>query len=242
MAVSEADAEIGAGTAEMQRGIALLIEALGARVQVCVVLFPCRDGIGLIRARRGEDCFPEARERFVLRQIGEHGGGPRRRGAGADGPIDLVARDQLERGTIRFRGGAIHAAHLFGILFREQRRIVACNREARGAAAVGRGHPFVKPRRRGIEARVGTVAEAVERGLLVGQQRRDERRARLIRMLRDQPRQRDGVERGGHHHLLSGSDSQPHAHGDFGEAIEILFEFGCLRETTFGKGGGGGHR
>ena len=54
-------------------------------------------------------------------------------------------------------------------------------------------------------------------------------------MLRDAARQRDRIERGGHHQLLSGRESQSGAHGDFGEAIEILFEFRCLDKLPFGK-------
>ena len=48
-----------------------------------------------------------------------------------DGPVDLVARDELERGAIGLRDGAIGAADLIGILVREQRGIAL--RQWRGA-------------------------------------------------------------------------------------------------------------
>ena len=160
MIVGKADAEIGAGSAEMQRRIALLVQPVGASVQVRVVLFPRGHRIRLVRARRGEDRVPKPRQRFVRRQIGKYRRRPCGSGAGYDGPVDLVAGDQFQRGAVRFRGGAIHAAHLFRILPREQRRIVAGNREPRRAAPVRLRHAFIEPRGGGVEAGVLSRSES----------------------------------------------------------------------------------
>ena len=69
-----------------------------------------------------KDRFPQLGERHIGRVVGKHLRGPRRSGAGHDGPVDLVARDQFERRPIGLRDGAIGAAHFVGIFIREQRR------------------------------------------------------------------------------------------------------------------------
>ena len=171
------------------------------------MLFPRGHWIGLVRARRGEDGVPKPGQRFVLRQIGKYCRCPRGSGAGYDGPVDLVARNQFQCRAVCFRGCAIHPAHLFRILLREQGRIVAGDRQPRRAAPVRLGHAFIEPRCRGVEAGVRTVAKAKQRRLLVGKQRGDEGSARFIGMLRDAPRQRDRIQCGGHHQLLSGRES-----------------------------------
>ena len=189
------------------------------------MFFPRGDRIQLVRARRGEDRVPEPSQRFILRQIWEYSRRPRGSGARYDGPVNLVAHNQFQRRTVCFRGCAIHPAHLFRIFLRKQGRIVAGDREARCAAPISLGHAFEEPRCSGVEAGVRTVAKAKQRRLLVSKQRGDERGARFIGMLRNAPHQRDRVQRGGHHQLLSGRESQSGADGDFCKAVEILFEF-----------------
>ena len=61
------------------------------------------------------------------------------------------------------------------------------------------------------------------------------RGARFIGVLGDAPRQRNRVERRGHHQLLPGCKSQPGVDRDFGEAVEIFLEFRCLRKLPLRK-------
>src|SRR5690242_5155280 len=107
MIVSKTDAEIGIGASEVQGGIALLVEEVGAGMQLRVVLFPRGYRIGLVGARRGKDGVPKPGHCFVLRQIGEYGGRPGGSGARYDGPINLVVDDQLERRAVRLRSSPV---------------------------------------------------------------------------------------------------------------------------------------
>ena len=240
--VGKADAKIGAGSAEVQGRIALLVQAGGARVQVGVMLLPGGYGIGTVGARGGEDGVPQAGLGFVGRQIGEYGRGPGGSGVGDDGPIDLVAHDQFEGRAVGLGVGAIGAAHFFRVFAREQAGIAAGDRQARGAVAECLRHAFVEPGRGGVKAGVGAVAEAEQRRFLVGIEHGDEGSARFVGMLGDAARQRNGVERGGHDQLLAGRESESAVDGDFGQAVEILLEFGRLVVLSFGECCGCVHR
>ena len=210
-------------------------------MQICVVFFPRGHRIWLVRARRGENGVPKPGQRFVLRKIGEHCRCPCGSGAGYDGPVDLVARNQFERRAVCFRDRAVYPADFFRILLREQGRIIAGDCQSRRATPVRLSHAFIEPRCGGIEARVPTVTKAKQRRLLVSKQRGDKGGAGFVGMLRDAARQRDRIQRGGHHQLLAGREPQPGADRDFGQTVEVLFEFRCLSKLFFGKGGGPSH-
>ena len=122
-----------------------------------------------------------------------------------------------------------------GSSLRKQGRIAAGDREPRRAAPVRLRHAFIEPGRGGVEAGVRAVAKAKQRRFLVSKQRGDKRGARFISVLRDAARQRDRIQRGGHHQLLAGRESQSGADRDFGQAVEILFEFRCREELFFGN-------
>ncbi len=123
---------------------------------------------------------------------------------------------RLECGTVGSRNCAIGAAHLIGIFVREQRGIGSGNGQARSAALERSGHAVVKPLGRVVETRVGRVPVAEQCGLLVVKKRGDQRSAGAIGVLGDATRQRQGVERGRHHELLSRFEAQADIDGHCG--------------------------
>ena len=112
--VGEADAEIGAGPAEMQRrSSAFRSGGRRGRADWRRALSRRRRDRADRRARRrkwrprGARALRPAADRGIRRR-------PRREWRRRTmRPIDLVAHDQFERGAVGFRVGAIHAAHLF---------------------------------------------------------------------------------------------------------------------------------
>jgi hypothetical protein len=197
------------------------------------MFFPGGYGIGTIGARGGENGVPQTGLRFRGRQIGEDRHGPGGSGVGDDAPIDLVAHDQFQGGTVGHGVGAVRAAHFFRVLAREQGRIAAGDRQACGTVAECLRHAFVKPGRGGVKAGVGAMAETQQRGFLVGIEHGDQRSARFVGMLGDAPRQRDRIERRGHYQLLAGRESESAVDGDLGQAVEFFLEVGCLVVLRF---------
>ena len=63
---------------------------------------------------------------------------------------------------------------------------------------------------------------AQQRRLIVGEERGDERCAGAIGVLGDAAGQRQRVDGGGHHQLLSGLEAKADVDGDGGELIEIF--------------------
>ncbi len=136
-------------------------------MQIRVVRLPCAHGIGCVDARGVKNRIPELGHGFIGWIGGEHGRGPGGRGGANDGPVDFMARDQLERAAISLRESAIGAANFIGILVRKQAGIGARNREARCAAFEGFGHSVVEPLGGAVEARIGRVMIAQQGGLIV---------------------------------------------------------------------------
>src|SRR5580692_3703754 len=239
MAVGESEAEVCAGTAVTQRSVALLVQKGSAFVQLGVVGLPRVDRIGHTDARGLEDGVPEFVERDVWSVIGKHLCGPCRRGAGDDGPVDLVTRDEFERGTVGGREGAVGAADLVWIFIGEQRWIGPSNSKARRAAFEGGADAVVEPFGGVVEAGVGREAITQQRSIFVGVERGDEGRAGAVGVLGDAARERNGVERGRHEKLLPSLEAEADLHGDFSELVELL----CKVLGLFGRGDRrGGHR
>ena len=107
-----------------------------------------------------------------------------------DGPVDLVARDELERRRDRpARRARLARPTLSGSSFESRLGLRAGNGQTRGAALEGFGHAVVEPLGGVVEARVGRVMVAQQRGLIVARERGDERSAGAISLLGDAARQ-----------------------------------------------------
>ena len=100
--VGEAHSEIGAGALEVERVEALLVELVDARLEEGSVGAPVGHGVWSGDAGGGEDSFPELGNGLVEGIVGEDELRPFGRGAGDDGPVDLMAGDRLHRGLCCF--------------------------------------------------------------------------------------------------------------------------------------------
>ena len=222
MVVGEADGQVGAGTDEAQRRIALVVQELGAGMQRLVVLAPGGDRIDEVDARGGEDRIPEFRHRDFFGLVREDGACPCRRREGGNRPVDVEAGDQFQRRHVGLGAGAVGARHFVGILTGEQRRVFAGDGEPRRAVAEGGRHAVEEPARGDVETAVRRVAIAHQRRLLVREQRRHQRGAGLVGVLGDPPHQRQGVERRGHHQFLARLQAEANANGHFAQPVELL--------------------
>ena len=92
--------EIGSWPAVAQRRVALFVQPRRTHLQIGIVRLPRAHRILLVDARGLENCLPQLVHRCVGRIPGKHRRGPRRRGAGNDGPVDLLPRNQLQRRPI----------------------------------------------------------------------------------------------------------------------------------------------
>jgi hypothetical protein len=68
---------------------------------------------------------------------------PKTGGVGHDGPVDGERRDQFERRAVGDRTGTVRPGNLFGVLPREEGRVVPANGEAGGAAPKSFGMPLI---------------------------------------------------------------------------------------------------
>ena len=221
VAVGEADRKIGARSGEAQRMERAGVQPFGAAAQRRIVRRPRRDGIVHVDPRSGEDRIGKLRHRHVFVLAGEHLAGPGRVRIGDDVPVDVEARDLLQRRLVGDRVGLVGARHLRRVLLGEQHRIVAGDRKPRRVSGEGLGHALVEPARGTVEALVAAVAVAGERQFLVGEERRHQTGAGPVGVLGDAADQRQGCDRRGHHQVLSRLQLQADAHGDLGQAVEL---------------------
>jgi len=164
----------------MQRMKAPAVQLLRPAGKSGIVRGPGCDGIGPIDARGGEDRLRELAYGDVVLVAGKNPLRPGEGRIGHDVPIDVEASDLVQSGPIGDGVGLVGARRLGGVLGSEQHRILANDGEPRTIRAESLGDALIKPARRAIEACVGRVSEPGERDLLVGEDRRDEARARLV--------------------------------------------------------------
>ncbi len=107
MAVRQADAQVGARAAEVQRVVALAVQLGGAGVQGGVVVGPGGDRVRRVDAGGGEDRVPQPGDR--LRPPAGPGTSARPGGGRVadDAPVDGEVGDQLQRRAVGDGAGAV---------------------------------------------------------------------------------------------------------------------------------------
>jgi hypothetical protein len=131
MIVGKAEAKIGSGPAILQGRSAFRSGAARALCRPASCAFQAATGSSPLMRVVSKIASQSLARADVGRIVGKDGRCPRRSGAGHDGPVDGVARNQFERGTVGLRDGAIGAADFSGIFIGKQRGIAAGDGQAR---------------------------------------------------------------------------------------------------------------
>ncbi len=167
-----------------------------------IVRIPGRNRVVVVDAGRGEDRLRQPADGDVVLVAGKDPLRPRGRRIGDDVPIDVEARDLLERRPIGDRIGFAGARDLGRVLVREQHRVLANDGEPGGIGGESLGDAFMEPAWRAIEARLRSEAIARERHLLVGEDGRHQASAGLVSLGDDRPRERQRSDWSGEEEVL----------------------------------------
>ena len=236
--VGETDSEVGGvvGSEEADGVVALVVEEVDPLSEIGVVSLPVGDGVVACDAGGEEDGLPKIVEGKFGRFVGEDERCPGGSGGGDDRPVDGEAGDELHGGLVGLGHGRVGSRDFVGILGGEQGGVGTGNAHACGVGFVGGGEGVVVPGGSVVEAAVGCVLVAGERGGVIGVKGGDELGSGFIGLLGDAADERNGFERSGDDELLirleAGSDSDR----DFGEAVELMVE-GEEREGSMGCDG-----
>ncbi len=184
VAVGEPDGQIRARPGIMQRVKLLAVQPFRPAAESRIMRGPGRDRIVAIDARGGEDRLRKLADGDVILVSGKDPLRPRRGRIGHDVPIDVEAGDLFQSRLIGDRVRLVGARDLGRVRLGQQHGIFADNGEPRRIGGESPGDALVEPPGRAVEARLGGEAEARERDLLVGENRRHQPRAGLIGLLR----------------------------------------------------------
>ena len=182
---------------------------------------PGRDRIGIVDARGREDRLRELADGGLVLVARKDPLRPRGGRIGDDVPVDVEARDLLQRRLVGDGIRLVGARDLGRVLVREQHRVLADNGEPRSVGRESLADALIEPAGRTVETRIGSEAIARKRDLLIGQDRRHQTRARLVSLGHDAPRQRQRRDRRGQEKVLSRLKPEAHLNRRLGQPLEL---------------------
>ncbi|QTK79994.1 hypothetical protein AT6N2_C2371 [Agrobacterium tumefaciens] len=221
MPVRKPDRDIRARTGETQCRKTLAIEPRRPLGKIGVMLRPGGNRIGHIHARCGENGIREPADSVVFRHIGEDLLCPGRVWIRDDVPVDVEVGNLLQRRLVGGGIGLVGARHLGWILFGQQHRVVAGNRQPRCAIGIGFCHAFIEPAGSPVKIGVARVAIAGKRGFFIGIEGGDQPATGHIGVFGQKTHQRQGCQRRGDHQILILLQLQADLDGDFGQFFEF---------------------
>ena len=135
-----------------------------------------------------------------------------------------MTRDELHGRLVGLGHRDVRTRHLGRILTREQRRICARDTHTRRTGFIGRCDRVIIPGGRVVEGAVGGVSIPRDGGFVVCEECRDEFRAKLVGMRRDQADQWQSVDGRCNDQLLAGLQTGADAHSDLGKSVQLFIE------------------